>query len=398
MKRKCRTMQIKTITVMRRSRIALMAVATLLAAMIFANTAQAIPAFARKYQTECSTCHSAWPALNAAGRKFKENGYRLSRDEKPGFMDWDQTLPVTALIKGRPYEKSDKGDKKIRALHEVEVMVAGAMANNFSGWLELEAEDDADFNVEVKSATLGYHLSEAANLQLSWGAITGSDPYDTYSDPRKLTRNRASVYNQSFGEADAAGRLRDARQNITLYGRPIERLFYSVGISGVTGDTEGEDSDALSARLALDVTPETMVGLTAINGTCKASNVECTVDRDFARTGLDAQADIGNFRLMGALLKSTDDNNTATAEEDNNAAYIEARYTFTGNGRPSFVPLLRLDSYEKDNGRDDFDEITVQVAYYFAENARGFIEYWDVSGPTSADDDSMVTLQVEAGF
>ena len=398
MKRKCDRM--KTVSISGRTSVTLMAMSLLLVGIMFSNAVQAIPAFARKYQAECSSCHSAWPALNATGRTFKENGYRLTRDEKPGFMDWDQTLPVTAFIKGRPYEKSDNGDKKIRALHEVEVMVAGSMANNFSGWFELEAEDEEGFNVEVKSAAMGYHPSAAANLQLSWGGITGSDPYDVYSDARKLTRNRASVYNQAFGEADAKGRLRDARQNITLYGRPIEKLFYSVSISGVSGDNEGEDSDALTGRLAMDVAPETMVGLTAISGTCKAkaTNVNCTVDRDFTRTGLDAQADIGNIRLMGALLKTTDDNSTAVAEEDNNATYVEARYTFMENGRPSFVPLLRLDSYEQNNGQDNYDEVTLQLAYYFAENARGFIEYWDRSGPTSATDDSVLTLQVEAGF
>jgi len=396
MKNPCQNIQI--VDVLMPSKVTLMSLAILVAGVMFVNTAQAIPAFARKHQTECSSCHSAWPALNEAGRKFKENGYRLSRDEQSGFMNWDQTLPVTAMIKARPYEKSDKGDKKLRALHEVEVMVAGAMANNFSGWFELEAEDDTGFDVEVKSAALGYHADEAVNLRLSWGAITGSDPYDVYSDARKLTRNRASVYNQGFGGADAGGRLRDARQNITLYGRPIEKLFYSVGISGVKGDTEGEDSDALSGRLAMDVVPEVMVGLTAISGTCKASNVNCAVARDFSRTSVDAQADIGNIRLMGALLATTDDNGMATAEEDNNAAYVEARYTFTKDGRPGFVPLLRLDSYEKNNGQDKFDEITIQAAYYFTENARGFIEYWDVSGPTSVDDDNMVTLQMDVGF
>ena len=388
----------KAVGVLGRSRVVSVAIFTLVAAILFINTAQAIPAFARKHQTECSSCHSAWPALNTSGRKFKENGYRFSRDEKPGFMDWDQTLPVTAVIKARPYEKSDKGDKKLRALHEVEVMVAGAMANNFSGWFELEAEDDTGFDVAVASAALGYHPSDVLNVQASWGAITGSDPYDVYSNARKLTRNRASIYNQRFGGADANGRLRDARQNITLYGRPVEKLFYSVGISGVQGDNEGEDSDALTGRLALDITPEIMVGITAISGTCKATNAGCAVDRDFSRAGLDAQADIGNTRLMGAYLKATDDNSTATVEEDNNAIYVEARYAFTKNGRPTFVPLLRLDSYEKNNGQDDFDEITVQAAYYFTENARGFVEYWDVSGPTSADDDNMVTLQVDVGF
>ncbi len=388
----------QSIHIMNQSKIVLLSIFALVALIMFINTAQAIPAFARKHQTECSSCHNAWPALNATGRKFKENGYRFSRDEKPGFMNWDQTLPVTAMIKSRPYEKSDNGEKKLRALHEVEVMVAGAMANNFSGWFEMEAEDDAGFDVEVKSAALGYHPHDAFNVQVSWGSITGSDPYDVYSNARKLTRNRASVINQRFGGADANGRLRDARQNITLYGRPIDQLFYSVSISGVKGDTEGEDSDALTGRLAFDVTPEVMVGLTAISGTCKSTNTNCDTDRNFTRTSLDAQADIGNVRILGVYLKATDDNSGATAEEDNNAIYVEARYAFMKNGRPTFVPLLRLDSYEKNNGQDDYDEITLQAGYYFAENARGFVEYQDVSGPVAALDDSLLTLQAEVAF
>ncbi|MCF6325040.1 MAG: hypothetical protein L3J89_12085 [Gammaproteobacteria bacterium] len=389
---------IESVGVSRRPDTAVISLVLLIIGVFFINTAQAVPAFARQHQTECSSCHSAWPALNATGRMFKESGYRFSRDEQPGFMNWAQALPVSAMIKARPYEKSDNGDKKLRALHEVEVMVAGAMANNFSGWFELEAEDDAGFDVEVKSAALGYHPSKAVNLRVSWGAITGSDPYDVYSNARKLTRNRASVINQRFGGADAGGRLRDARQNITLYGRPVDKIFYSLGISGVKGDTEGEDSDALTARLAMDITQEIMVGLMTINGTCKATNTSCAVDRDFSRTGVDAQADIGSIRLMGALLKTTDDNSMATVEEDNNAIYVEARYTFSEGGRPTFVPLVRLDSYEKNNGQDDYDEITLQAGYYFTENARGFIEYLDVSGPTSANDDSLLTLQVDIGF
>lgn len=355
MKKVC--LNIQNVSLPGRSRIALMSISMLVAGVIFSNAVQAIPAFARKYQAECSSCHSAWPALNATGRKFKENGYRLTRDEKPGFMNWDQTLPVAAMIKARPYQNSDKGERKTRALNEVELMAAGAMANDFSGWFELEAEDDTGFNAEVKSAALGYHPSAAANLRFSWGALLGSDPYDVYSDSRRLSSNRASVYGQPFGGADAGGRLRDSRQNISLYGRPIERLFYSVIYSGVAGDNEGEGSNALSGRLAVDVSPNTMIGLTVIHGRCMETNANCSVEMDFTRNGIDAQADIGNIRLMGALLRASDDNGTPVAD-DNTAAYIEARYTFMDQGSPSFVPLLRLDSYEKNNGRDNYDEVT----------------------------------------
>ena len=39
--------------------------------------AQAVPAFARKYQTSCQTCHTVFPKLNAFGQAFRLNGYRM---------------------------------------------------------------------------------------------------------------------------------------------------------------------------------------------------------------------------------------------------------------------------------------------------------------------------------
>src|SRR6266567_277573 len=45
----------------------------------FASAAQAIPAFARKYETGCITCHVAPPKLNAFGRAFRNRGYRMPR-------------------------------------------------------------------------------------------------------------------------------------------------------------------------------------------------------------------------------------------------------------------------------------------------------------------------------
>ena len=53
--------------------------ATLVAATVLgiASTAHAVPAFARKYQTSCQTCHIVFPKLNAFGEAFRLRGYRL---------------------------------------------------------------------------------------------------------------------------------------------------------------------------------------------------------------------------------------------------------------------------------------------------------------------------------
>jgi hypothetical protein len=42
-----------------------------------ASTAYAVPAFARKYQTSCQTCHIVFPKLNAFGEAFRLRGYRM---------------------------------------------------------------------------------------------------------------------------------------------------------------------------------------------------------------------------------------------------------------------------------------------------------------------------------
>ncbi len=41
----------------------------------------AIPAFARKYQTSCSTCHNNYPELNDFGEAFKKNGFKFPKDD-----------------------------------------------------------------------------------------------------------------------------------------------------------------------------------------------------------------------------------------------------------------------------------------------------------------------------
>jgi len=44
--------------------------------------ASAIPAFARKYQTSCSTCHNNFPELNDFGEAFKKNGFKFPKDDE----------------------------------------------------------------------------------------------------------------------------------------------------------------------------------------------------------------------------------------------------------------------------------------------------------------------------
>src|ERR1700704_1119277 len=49
--------------------------------LALAPRASAIPAFARKYQTSCTTCHNDYPELNDFGEAFKRNGFKFPKDD-----------------------------------------------------------------------------------------------------------------------------------------------------------------------------------------------------------------------------------------------------------------------------------------------------------------------------
>jgi len=73
-------------------------------------------------------------------------------------------------------------------------------------------------------------------------------------------------------------------------------------------------------------------------------------------------------------------------------------YTVKDGNRTTWAPLVRYDSYEKNDGADTINELTLGVNYYFTENVRGMLEFWDRSGDGTTADDDRLTVQVFAAF
>jgi hypothetical protein len=398
----------------------------LMSGIVWTSSAQAIPAFARKYDKACASCHTAWPQLNRAGRMFKEAGYQFPSDPKEAqqisdFLYLDKSFPISATLVARPYDKKDNSRKKVRAIHEIEIIMAGVLGKQWSGYFEIEAEDETNFDPEFAPAVLNYHYNKALNLQFVWGPMFWADPYGFLGDHFRLTRGHVGVIDQKFGGADKDGKLRSTRQNVILSGRPMNKLFYSVGFSGETSDAEGVDASNVSGRVAIDVTRNIMIGAFAVSGETEESSTTSTTTatvggtpnvvvetttttpkRDFNRRGLDAQADIGNARIQAAFIKAEDDNSTLpvpTSKDKNDAWSIQGIYVFKVGKRPTWVPVIRLDNYEKSAGVDEYTELTLNLTRYFTQNIKAYIEYWDqLDVPTGEKEDRRLTLQIVAAF
>ena len=105
----------------------------LLLSALFVQSVEAIPAFARQYQFQCSGCHDAVPMLNPVGQIFLKNGYRFSSSDKTALSrllsDSDHHLPVAAeLSAGMSVDGDGNSDEMVMA----RLWVAGSLTESAS--------------------------------------------------------------------------------------------------------------------------------------------------------------------------------------------------------------------------------------------------------------------------
>lgn len=137
------------------------------ALLIFGMDTSAIPAFARKYQMSCTTCHSpAMPRIKAFGEEFAGNGFRMKDVEAPRYF-------------------VNTGDEKLSLLREVPLAVR--MEGHIT--YDNENSDAFEFGFPVALKLLsGGEISKKLSYYFYFymseeGQVAGvEDAFITYSD------------------------------------------------------------------------------------------------------------------------------------------------------------------------------------------------------------------------
>ena len=107
----------------------------------FVVTMDAMPAFARKYQMSCKTCHSPFPKLKPYGEEFAGNGFVLKDKEAPRYtadtgdakLSLIRDIPIALRIEG--YASFNNGNGKsldFSSPYLVKLLSGGAIARNIS--------------------------------------------------------------------------------------------------------------------------------------------------------------------------------------------------------------------------------------------------------------------------
>ena len=340
--------------------------------------AHALPQFTRQYELKCSKCHLAPPTLNFTGRRFLQNGYRFFREERDNktvkdLIKLDRTVPLGAWLSSQPYEHKN-GETRIRPFHDARLYIGGGIYRDVSALMRWDLEEEKDYQFSSRLATLSYNPTDLINAHVSWTSVTFHDINDTLHNSRQLTLKLNSVISQPFGGADNDGTLASPRQGMYVSGWLTDPVFYTFGYSGNADDNNIGNLSTLSGHLAFEILPVTgydsfaiSFGTFGMHGFSKNSN-----RRGFDRLTGDMQMDIpliyppvpGIVRLMGAYLWAKDDLEWGGTAH-NRAWYAQANFVSMSKGDPKWVPIVRFDRYTKNDGREVFKELTLNLTYYF---------------------------------
>lgn len=148
----------------------------------FSKDAGAIPAFARKYKTACTTCHATFPRLTALGEAFRLNGFKMPDGDELyikdapvslGAQGYKQVFPDSVWpsdIPGMPpiairvigdaewdigHEASQKDNSyRMEFPHALAILSAGSLGENMSFFTEVEFEHPDQETTDVNGNTI----------------------------------------------------------------------------------------------------------------------------------------------------------------------------------------------------------------------------------------------------
>lgn len=409
--------------------------ALVLLAMVLPERADAIPAFARKYKTSCSTCHYAFPMLNGFGKAFLNNGYRYPggdlqfAKEEPVSLGsesykkvwpnaiWPADMPglppvsIHAIGRFNYLPEAPEGDVKstFEFPHEVELLIAGTVGENLSFFGEVEIENEDNETELAFPFFMQWDFNPRWHIRLG---MVSPDPTPTHL---RLTRNH---YNVASFRSQNRWRLRDEQAGIELWGAGngaggkggyrfqvgvvngqgindinnekdiYARFTYKIGGLGEIGGTEGQEIE----KPEFYVDNNLRLGGYFYKGTASGTRP----DEDFTVLGGDVDFWWNRLIINGALLSMKSELEKVAGERKSLVWYAQGNYVL-------YPWLIALARYEFTDANTEVDTPEAQtslipgVNVMLRANVKASVEYFiPLDEPNKKND--QVVFQFNFGF
>ncbi len=370
--------------------------------LTIARPADAIPAFARKYQISCTTCHAPFPRLKPYGEEFAARGFRMpDAAQEPTRAEHDTGDPLLKLMRDVPlamraeahgvYREGAQVDNDFESPWLFKVLSGGPIGEKISyyGYFIIEEGDV----VGLEDAFLQFSGLFGSGIDLVVGQFQVSDPL--FKRELRLSRADYEIYRLRVGEVRA--NLTYDRGLILAGTLPLEidTVLEVVNGNGIPeGSFDQDNQKNVALRLAREFGP-VRVGLFGYFG--KEEN-EVGVRDEITYFGPDLKITPSeHWDIALQYLERTDDDpyflGVDQPEIETRGGFAEVVFLPQGaDGRWAVTALYnRIDS---DDLAAELEDAAVSLSYLAARNVRVIAEV----GQDMILDDGRVSLGVVTAF
>lgn len=390
------------------------------------NTVLAIPAFTRKYETSCVTCHMSYPRLTPYGEVFRINGFRMPEVEEESTKEepialgaeaykrvwpnavWPGTIPGTSPVSlrirsGFTYSKIGNLEFAEFTPPALQLMTGGTFSDNISFFVGAHLFEDGEAGsldrVYLKFDDMFSNILPQHALYLRVGQFI-PDISSFITNHRSLTQTAyafntyAPANGSSFGAGHTHGAASFGLESFQLgaeaSGLFSSRLRYVLGL--VNGNGVHEDNNSAkdfygkvsfkTGGMAFDGSSEgDIYGGTAENWAEKSltvsgfgylgTGVSSSQDVNIRRFGVDINLFMRDLNVLGGFITGSD-------EEYHDADLHEAKYSLIfveGSYMiyPWMTGLIRYEQANPDEG-DAVKRIIPHLTALYTANIKFFIE------------------------
>ena len=190
---------------------------------------QAIPAFARKYQMTCKTCHTPFPKLKAYGDEFAANGFVIKDKDAPryfvdtgdSFLSLLREIPVALRMEGF-FTYNNAGTKQwdFTSPYVLKILSGGEITKNIAYYFYFFFSERGEV-AGIEDAFLMFNNLFGSDLDFYIGQFQVSDPL--FKRELRLTFEDYQVYRARPG--DSSVNLTYDRGVMLTYGFPTGTDF-----------------------------------------------------------------------------------------------------------------------------------------------------------------------------
>jgi hypothetical protein len=174
------------------------------------RSADAIPAFARKYRFSCTTCHAPFPRLKAFGEEFAARGFRLEDPaQEPARAEVDTGDPLLKLAREFPiavrlegygaYREGAAAEADFEYPWVFKILSGGPISDKLSYYFYFITEKNVVEGLE--DAFLQYSGLFGSKVDLIFGQFQVSDPL--FKRELRLERTDYRIYQTRVGAVQA---------------------------------------------------------------------------------------------------------------------------------------------------------------------------------------------------